>query len=115
MNQLEQLKSILQKEVEDLKTNLLKNHSQQGDATNRLLSRLADRNDVIRIITTNTSILLVSFVIDWIGLLTDASLVTSNSTIFSGNFSLSDLRFKNPSLLGISHSSIRKEIVLCQC
>lgn len=51
MSQLEQLKSILQKEVEDLKTNLLKNHSQQGDATNRLLSRLADRNDVIRINT----------------------------------------------------------------
>ena len=48
MSQLEQLKSILQKEVE---TNLLKNHSQQGDATNRLLSRLADRNDVIRINT----------------------------------------------------------------
>ena len=51
MSQLEQLKSILQKEVEDLKINLLKNHSQQGDATNRLLSRLADRNDVIRINT----------------------------------------------------------------
>ncbi|MFY9799450.1 MAG: hypothetical protein WAJ93_27505 [Candidatus Nitrosopolaris sp.] len=50
MSQLE-LKSILQKEVEDLKINLLKNHSQQGDATNRLLSRLADRNDVIRINT----------------------------------------------------------------
>jgi len=48
LSQLEQLKSILQKEVE---TNLLKNHSQQGDATNRLLSRLADRNDVIRINT----------------------------------------------------------------
>ena len=51
MSQLEQLKSILQNEVEDLKINLLKNHSQQGDATNRLLSRLADRNDVIRINT----------------------------------------------------------------
>jgi len=51
LSQLEQLKSILQNEVEDLKINLLKNHSQQGDATNRLLSRLADRNDVIRINT----------------------------------------------------------------
>jgi hypothetical protein len=51
LNSLEQLKSILQKEVEDLKINLLKNHSQQGDATNRLLSRLADRNDVIRMNT----------------------------------------------------------------
>lgn len=51
MNQLEQLKSILQKEVEDLKIDLLKNHSQQGDATNRLLSRLADRNNIIRMNT----------------------------------------------------------------
>lgn len=51
MNQLEQLKSILQKELQDLKTNLLKNHSQQGDAANRLLSRVADRNDIIRINT----------------------------------------------------------------
>lgn len=51
MNQLERLKSILQKELEDLKSNLMKNHSQQGDATDRLLSRLADRNDIIRINT----------------------------------------------------------------
>jgi hypothetical protein len=51
LNSLEQLKSILQKEVKDLKINLMKNHSQQGDATNRLLSRLANRNDVIRINT----------------------------------------------------------------
>ena len=51
MSQLEQLKSIVQKEVEDLRTNLMKNHAQQGDTTNHLLSRFADRNDVIRINT----------------------------------------------------------------
>ncbi|MBV9178678.1 MAG: hypothetical protein JO297_16765 [Nitrososphaeraceae archaeon] len=51
MNQLEELKSILQMELQDLKTNLIKSHSQEGDATDRLLSRLADRNDIIRINT----------------------------------------------------------------
>jgi hypothetical protein len=51
LNQLEELKSILQKELQHLKTNLMKDHSQQGDATDRLLSRLADRNDIIRINT----------------------------------------------------------------
>jgi len=38
-------------ELQDLKTNLIKSHSQEGDATDRLLSRLADRNDIIRINT----------------------------------------------------------------
>ena len=51
LNRLEELKSILQKEMHDLENNLMKNHVQQGDATNRLLSRLADRNDVVRINT----------------------------------------------------------------
>jgi hypothetical protein len=51
LNQLEELKSILQKEVQDLKANLMKNHAQEGDPTDRLLSRLADRNDIIRINT----------------------------------------------------------------
>lgn len=51
MNQLEELKSILQRELQDLKTSLIKSHSQEGDATDRLLSRLADRNDIIRINT----------------------------------------------------------------
>jgi hypothetical protein len=51
LNQLEQLKSILNKEVQDLKTDLRKSHAQEGDATDRLLSRLADRNDMIRINT----------------------------------------------------------------
>jgi hypothetical protein len=51
LNQLEELKSILQRELQDLKTNLIKSHSQEGDATDCLLSRLADRNDIIRINT----------------------------------------------------------------
>jgi hypothetical protein len=51
LNQLEELKSILQMELHHLKTNLLKYHSQEDDATGRLLSRLADRNDIIRINT----------------------------------------------------------------
>ena len=51
MNQLEELKSILRNELQDLKTNLMKNHAQEGNATDRLLSRLADRNDIIRINT----------------------------------------------------------------
>ncbi|MFL6316460.1 MAG: hypothetical protein ACJ71K_08265 [Nitrososphaeraceae archaeon] len=51
MNQLEELKSILRNELQDLKTNLMKNHAQEGDTIDRLLSRLADRNDIIRINT----------------------------------------------------------------
>jgi hypothetical protein len=51
VNQLEELKSILQKELQDLKTNLMKNHAQEDDPTDRLLSRLADRNNMIRINT----------------------------------------------------------------
>ena len=51
MTHLEELKSILQRELQDLKANLIKSHSQEGDATDRLLSRLADRNDIIRINT----------------------------------------------------------------
>ena len=52
MNQLEELRTILQKEVQNLKINLMKNRAQEGnDATDRLLSRLADRNDIIRINT----------------------------------------------------------------
>ena len=51
MNQLEELKSILHNELKNLKTNLMKNRTQEGDATDRLLSRLADRNDIIRINT----------------------------------------------------------------
>ena len=51
MNQLEELKSILHNELKNLKTNLMRNRTQEGDATDRLLSRLADRNDIIRINT----------------------------------------------------------------
>ena len=42
---------MLQNELQDLKTNLMKNRTQEGDATDRLLSRLTDRNDIIRINT----------------------------------------------------------------
>ena len=51
MNQLEELKSTLQNELQNLETNLMKNRAQEGDATDRLLSRLTDRNDIIRINT----------------------------------------------------------------
>lgn len=51
MNQLEELKTILQKEVQDLKNSLMKNHIYEGEATDRLLSRIADRNDIMRINT----------------------------------------------------------------
>jgi hypothetical protein len=48
---LEELKTIMQKEIQDLKTTLIKNHIQEGEITDRLLSRIADRNDIIRINT----------------------------------------------------------------
>ena len=51
MSQLEELKWILRNEIQDLKTNLMKNHANEGEITDRLLSRLADRNDIIRINT----------------------------------------------------------------
>ena len=51
MNQLEELKTVLQKEIQDLKANLIKNHIQEGEITDRLLSRIADRNDIVRINT----------------------------------------------------------------
>jgi len=51
LNQLEELKTIMQKEIQDLKTTLIKNHIQEGEITDRLLSRIADRNDIIRINT----------------------------------------------------------------
>jgi hypothetical protein len=51
LNQLEELRSIVQKEIQNLKINLMKNHAQEGDVTDRLLSRLADCNDIIRINT----------------------------------------------------------------
>ena len=52
MYELEELRSILRKEIQNLKINLMKNHAQEGNnATDRLLSRFADRNDIIRINT----------------------------------------------------------------
>lgn len=51
MSQLEELKWILRNEIQDLKTNLMKNRAGEGEITERLLSRLADRNDIIRINT----------------------------------------------------------------
>jgi hypothetical protein len=51
VNQLEELKLILQTEIQDLKTNLMKNQIHEGEITDRLLSRIADRNDIIRINT----------------------------------------------------------------
>jgi hypothetical protein len=50
---LDNLKMILQQEVRDLERNLQekKYKCNSGDATDRLLSRIADRNDIIRINT----------------------------------------------------------------
>ena len=47
------LKMILQQEILDLQNNLQekKYKSGSGDPTDRLLSRIADRNDIIRINT----------------------------------------------------------------
>jgi hypothetical protein len=60
LNQLEELKFILQKEIQDLKINLMKNHAQERDPTDRLLSRLADRNDIIRINTIEWVLKIIS-------------------------------------------------------
>jgi hypothetical protein len=38
----------------------MKNHAQEGDATNRLLSRIADRNDIIRINTIEWVLKIIS-------------------------------------------------------
>ena len=50
---LDNLKVILQQEIHDLQRNLQekKYNCSSGDATDRLLSRIADRNDIIRINT----------------------------------------------------------------
>jgi hypothetical protein len=59
-NQLEELKFILQKEIDDIQANLIKNRAQEGDATTRLLSRIADRNDIIRINTIEWVLKIIS-------------------------------------------------------
>ena len=45
------LKMILQQEILNLQRNLQETKYKSGDATDRLLSRIADRNDIIRINT----------------------------------------------------------------
>jgi hypothetical protein len=49
--ELDNLKMILQQEIRDLQCNLQEKKYKGGDATDRLLSRIADRNDIIRINT----------------------------------------------------------------
>jgi hypothetical protein len=50
--ELDNLKLILQQEIRDIQCNLQeKKYKSGGDATDRLLSRIADRNDIIRINT----------------------------------------------------------------
>ena len=51
LNQLEDLKIILKREIQDLKDNIVKIHSKEDEITDRPLSRLADHNDLIRINT----------------------------------------------------------------
>jgi hypothetical protein len=48
---LGELKSIIEKEVHDLKSSLEDSHHQNGEMTERLMSRVADRNNMIRINT----------------------------------------------------------------
>jgi hypothetical protein len=48
---LDELKSIIEKEIRDLKGTLEDNHYQKGEMGERLMSRIADRNDMIRINT----------------------------------------------------------------
>jgi hypothetical protein len=49
---LDSLKMILQQEIINLQSNLQEKKYKSGsDATERLLSRIADRNDIIRINT----------------------------------------------------------------
>jgi hypothetical protein len=49
--ELNSLKMILQQEILNLQHNLQEKKYKSGDATDRLLSRIADRNDIIRINT----------------------------------------------------------------
>jgi hypothetical protein len=48
---LDELKSIIEKEVQDLRSSLEDTHRQKGEISERLMSRVADRNDMIRINT----------------------------------------------------------------
>jgi hypothetical protein len=48
---LDNLKMILEQEILNLQSTLQEQKYKSGDATDRLLSRIADRNDIIRINT----------------------------------------------------------------
>jgi hypothetical protein len=48
---LDNLKMILQQEILELQRSLQEKNYKTEDATDRLLSRIADRNDIIRINT----------------------------------------------------------------
>jgi hypothetical protein len=48
---LDDLKMILQQEIRDLQRNFQEKRYKSGEAEDRLLSRIADRNDIIRINT----------------------------------------------------------------
>jgi hypothetical protein len=49
--EFDSLKMILQQEIINLQLNLQEKKYKSNDATDRLLSRIADRNDIIRINT----------------------------------------------------------------
>jgi hypothetical protein len=49
--EFDNLKMILQQEIINLQLNLQEKKYKSNDATDRLLSRIADRNDIIRINT----------------------------------------------------------------
>ena len=49
--EFDSLKMILQQEIINLQLNLQEKKYKSNDATERLLSRIADRNDIIRINT----------------------------------------------------------------
>lgn len=51
MTEIDELRVSLEKEIQHLKTNLMNVRSGERQITDRLLSRLADRNDIIRINT----------------------------------------------------------------
>lgn len=48
---LDEMKSVIEEEIHDLKGNLGDNHYQKGEMSERLMSRIVDRNDMIRINT----------------------------------------------------------------
>ena len=49
--EFDSLKMVLQQEIINLQLNLQEKKYKSNDATERLLSRIADRNDIIRINT----------------------------------------------------------------